>query len=62
MGSKQFTPFARALRRAIEQHVENPLVEKILREEIRPGRTVIVDIRNDALRITTEEGENTDAT
>ena len=53
---------ARALRRAIEQHVENPLVEKILREEIRPGQTVVVDIRNDALRITTEEGENTDAT
>ncbi|MFW6059669.1 MAG: ATP-dependent Clp protease ATP-binding subunit [Phycisphaeraceae bacterium] len=39
---------ARPLRRAIEQHVEDPLSERILREEFKPGQIV---------KITKAEGE-----
>ncbi len=40
---------ARALRRTIEQHVERPLVEMILRDEIGPGKTVSVDVKDGML-------------
>jgi ATP-dependent Clp protease ATP-binding subunit ClpC len=48
---------ARALRRIIEQAVENPVVEKILGNEIRLGQTIVVDMKNDALVIAVQEGE-----
>lgn len=59
LATKGYDPVygARALRRAIEQHVENPVVDKILQEEIRPGHTVRVDLKNDALVINVQRGE-----
>jgi len=47
---------ARALRRTIGQYVENPVVARILHEEIRPGDTVVVDVKNGALALATREG------
>ncbi len=40
---------ARPLRRAIEQHVENPLSSKLLRGEFNPGDTILVDRGTDGL-------------
>ena len=40
---------ARPLRRLIEQQIENPVAGKILREEVRPGHVVFVDIADGAL-------------
>ena len=40
---------ARPLRRAIEQHVENPLSSKLLRGEFSPGDTILVDRGSDGL-------------
>ena len=48
---------ARALRRAIEQHVENPVVEKILTGDVQAGQTVVVNMKNGLLGITAQEGE-----
>jgi len=42
---------ARPLRRVIEQHIENPIAGKILREEIKPGHIIIVDLRDGALAL-----------
>jgi ATP-dependent Clp protease ATP-binding subunit ClpC len=38
---------ARPLRRALQRLVEDPLSEKILWKEFRPGETIIVDIEQD---------------
>jgi ATP-dependent Clp protease ATP-binding subunit ClpC len=35
---------ARPLRRTIQKYVEDPLVEKLLREDIHPGDTVAIDV------------------
>jgi ATP-dependent Clp protease ATP-binding subunit ClpA len=35
---------ARPLRRLIEQQIENPVAGKILRQEVRPGHVVFVDV------------------
>jgi len=40
---------ARSLRRVIEQHIENSIAEKILREELRPGHVVVADLKEGAL-------------
>ena len=40
---------ARPLRRAIQKHVETPLSEKILAGEIKPGDTVIIDVKDSKL-------------
>jgi ATP-dependent Clp protease ATP-binding subunit ClpC len=40
---------ARPLRRAIEQHVENPLSSKLLRGEFSPGDTILADRGPDGL-------------
>ncbi|HYE04523.1 MAG TPA: AAA family ATPase, partial [Planctomycetota bacterium] len=39
---------ARPIRRTIEQHVENPLSEAILRGEFTPGTNLSVDVEGDA--------------
>jgi len=39
---------ARPLRRTIQKYVEDPLVEKLLREEIHPGDTVAIDVAAEA--------------
>ena len=45
---------ARPLRRAIEQHVENPLSTRLLKGEFKQGDTIKVDLRNDNLTFTTK--------
>ena len=35
---------ARPLRRTIQKYVEDPLVEKLLREDVTPGDTVAIDV------------------
>ncbi len=40
---------ARPLRRAIQKHVETPLSEKILAGEVKPGDTVIIDVKDGKL-------------
>ncbi len=42
---------ARAVRRAIEEHVEQPLAEMILRDEIGPGRRASVEMEDGTLSI-----------
>jgi ATP-dependent Clp protease ATP-binding subunit ClpA len=49
---------ARPLRRVIAQHLENPIAEKILREDIRAGHIIVVDLRDDTLVFATR-GEST---
>ena len=50
---------ARPLRRAIEQHVENPLSSKLLRGEFSPGDIIIVDRGPDGLTFTTKKAART---
>ena len=40
---------ARPLRRAIQRYVEDELSEKLLRQEIKNGDTVLIDCKNDEL-------------
>ena len=40
---------ARPLKRAIQQQVENPLAQKILKGEFRPGDTILIDREGDRL-------------
>ncbi len=40
---------ARPLKRAIQQQVENPLAQDILSGKVVPGKTLVLDIRNDKL-------------
>jgi ATP-dependent Clp protease ATP-binding subunit ClpB len=51
LGEAGFDPVygARPLKRAIQQQVENPLAERILRGEFSPGDTVTVDGRDGQL-------------
>ncbi|MEE9583503.1 MAG: AAA family ATPase [Dehalococcoidales bacterium] len=46
---------ARPLRRAVEQHVENPLSSKLLRGEFSPGDTIVVDRGPDGLTFAAKE-------
>ncbi|HKK02854.1 MAG TPA: hypothetical protein VKA17_02925, partial [Gammaproteobacteria bacterium] len=41
---------ARPLKRAIQQQVENPLAQRILRGEFGPGATVRVDADDEGFR------------
>jgi ATP-dependent Clp protease ATP-binding subunit ClpC len=50
---------ARPLRRAIEQHVENPLSSKLLQGEFSPGDTILVDRVPDGLIFRVKESEAT---
>ncbi|MGO9909902.1 MAG: NDP-hexose 4-ketoreductase, partial [Acidimicrobiales bacterium] len=47
---------ARPLRRAIQQLIEDPLSEKILRKEFRVGETILVDVRDEELTFAAIEG------
>ena len=47
---------ARPLRRAIQQHVEDPLSERILWKEFAPGATVLVDAEDGEIVFRSEEG------
>jgi ATP-dependent Clp protease ATP-binding subunit ClpC len=47
---------ARPLRRALQRLVEDPLSEKILWKEFRPGETIIVDTENDQIVFRSIEG------
>jgi ATP-dependent Clp protease ATP-binding subunit ClpB len=40
---------ARPLKRTLQQHLENPLAQSLLTGEFKPGDTITVDIKNDAL-------------
>jgi ATP-dependent Clp protease ATP-binding subunit ClpB len=40
---------ARPLKRALQQEVENPLAQKLLRGELIPGRAINIDVINDEL-------------
>jgi ATP-dependent Clp protease ATP-binding subunit ClpC len=44
---------ARPLRRAIERFVENPLSSMLLRDEVKEGDTILVDLKEDTLTFTT---------
>ena len=48
---------ARPLRRAIEQHVENPLSSKLLRGEFEPGDIVIVERGREGLTFAARRGK-----
>ncbi len=48
---------ARPLRRLIEQQIENPIAGKILREEVRPGHVVFVDVSDGTLAFESRGGE-----
>ncbi len=43
---------ARPLRRGIQKYLENPLSEKILSGVFKPGSTIMVELRDDALHLT----------
>ncbi len=43
---------ARPLKRVIQTHVQNPLAEKLLAGEVKPGDTVVVDMRDDDFQFT----------
>ncbi len=43
---------ARPLRRGIQKYLENPLSEKILSGIFKPGSTIMVELRDDALHLT----------
>ncbi len=45
---------ARPLRRTIQKYVEDPLVEKLLREEIHPGDTVAIDVNKEKDQLSLE--------
>jgi ATP-dependent Clp protease ATP-binding subunit ClpC len=45
---------ARPLRRTIQKYVEDPLVEKLLREEVHPGDTVAIDVNAEKDRLSFE--------
>jgi ATP-dependent Clp protease ATP-binding subunit ClpB len=40
---------ARPLKRSIQQSIENPLAQEILRGRFTPGDVIVVDARNDVL-------------
>jgi len=52
VGASGFDPVygARPLKRAIQQQLENPLAERILRGEFRPGDTIAVGLEGNHLR------------
>ena len=54
LGEAGFDPVygARPLKRAIQQQVENPLAQRILRGEFGPGDTVSISVRSDELVFT----------
>jgi ATP-dependent Clp protease ATP-binding subunit ClpB len=58
LGEAGFDPVygARPLKRAIQQQVENPLAQRILRGEFAPGDRVRVTVRDGALAFTKEAG------
>jgi ATP-dependent Clp protease ATP-binding subunit ClpA len=45
---------ARPLRRTIERYIEDALSDKILRNELKNGQKVFVDLDNDQLKFTIE--------
>jgi ATP-dependent Clp protease ATP-binding subunit ClpC len=48
---------ARPLRRAIQNHIEDPIAEGVLEGRFRRGETVHVDVQNDELVMTTSSAE-----
>ncbi|MGB5586512.1 MAG: ATP-dependent chaperone ClpB [Gammaproteobacteria bacterium] len=56
LGEAGFDPVygARPLKRAIQQQIENPLAESILRGEFAPGVTIRVDAAEDGLSFTSD--------
>jgi len=46
---------ARPLRRAVENHLEDPLAEAILSEEVKPGEPIRVTVKNDQLAFEQDE-------
>jgi len=51
---------ARPLRRMIQRMVEDPLSEKVLWKEFRPGQTVVVDAKDGEIVFTSREDETLD--
>ncbi len=54
LAAEGFDPLlgARPLRRAVQRELEDPLSERILRNELRPGQTVLVDATADLTSLT----------
>jgi ATP-dependent Clp protease ATP-binding subunit ClpB len=50
---------ARPLKRAIQQRVENPLAQRILRGEFGPGDTVLVSASKGELEFRKEQSQET---
>ena len=48
---------ARPLRRTIQRLVEDPLSEKVLWKEFKPGQTIVVDVENDEIVFHARDGE-----
>jgi len=59
LGEAGFDPVygARPLKRAIQQQIENPLAQRILRGEFPPGSTVLVDAAEHGLSFVARPGE-----
>ena len=59
LGNVGFDPTfgARPLKRAIQQHLENPLAQQILGGAYQPGDVVTVSLRDDALTFDKEGAE-----
>ncbi len=50
---------ARPLKRALQQHLENPLAQQILAGAYAPGDTIVVDTENAELTFSRTQGKNT---
>jgi ATP-dependent Clp protease ATP-binding subunit ClpB len=60
LGEAGFDPVygARPLKRAIQQQLENPLAQRILRGEFAPGSAVLVTVKDDALAFERKAAKN----
>ena len=47
---------ARPLKRAIQQQIENPLAERILRGQFTPGDRIVVAVQDGALHFENRKG------
>ena len=54
---------ARPLKRCLEQYIEDPLAEDLLREDFKPGDTITATVKDDRLsfKTTAEEPEQKEA-
>ena len=48
---------ARPLKRAIQSEIEDPLSEMLLREEAKPGDTIVIDAEDDKITTSIRKGK-----